>query len=167
MELHIPFMNFLSIFKLLQIRLPFMQTVFSVSMSTFFPYLTTASAADRAPWEPLRAPMSEELWADGDRRGPAAASGERAGRAQRLGASSHQAPPHALILAVGKHDRHPRCLRSLRSALPFLPAPSHSTLPQSCRQCPLRCSPHLTRVTPPATWRAALLIYSGGSGSSP
>lgn len=149
MELHIPVMNFLSIFKLLQIRLPFIQTVFYASVPASCPYLITAPPADSSP---AAAPGASAGRGGGGRGRRALPPG---GSRLAAGGRDPAPPPRALRPAAGKQDRLRRCLRSQGGSACRSPSPSASDT-----RHPIR--PGLFRSS--ATRRALLPSSSDGSG---
>lgn len=146
-------MNFLSIFKLLQIRLPFTETVFYVPMSTFLPYPITCQLQIAPPGAPLDACVSRRACRQG--RGPLQPL------VRSRPADHHQQKPECLAfqksLLLTPHPAPPPPPRALffwwenvgtitavsshsRLCLPFSqPQPFHTA--QSCCQHPPRASP--------------------------
>ena len=135
MELHIPFMNFLPIFKLLQIRLPFTETVFYAPMSTFLPYPITHRLQRAPPGAPLDAcvrrsacrrgrgslqPLVRSRPADRRQQKPESLAFQKS----LLLAPLTQATTTCHILLVGKRGNNHGCLLSLPALPALLPAPA-------------------------------------------
>lgn len=171
-------MNFLSIFKLLQIRLPFTETVFYVPMSTFLPYPITCQLQTAPPGAPLDACVSRRACRQG--RGPLQPL------VRSRPADHHQQKPEclafqkSLLLAPHPAPRHHHVPYSFGGktweqsrlspltpgfACPF-PSPSHSTLPSPAASIPLEhplCLTPVARVlsAPGAPPTPDLLLSAG------